>query len=97
MPQEILIVGGTGKQGGAVLKSLIALNHPASSITCLTRNPDSEAAQKIKSKYGVKLVEGSLTSIPSLKASLEGKDVAFLGKLSDSSYLSPWFPCVAGR
>ncbi|GAA5849855.1 hypothetical protein JCM5353_001719 [Sporobolomyces roseus] len=78
MPQEILLTGATGKQGGAVLKSLIASNHPAASITCLTRKPDSEAAQKIKTKYGVKLVEGSLNSIPSLKAALEGKDVAFL-------------------
>lgn len=78
-PQQILLVGATGKQGSKVFKSLLEAGHPASSITCLTRNPASEAAQKIQAK-GVQLVKGSLVDIPSLKEALKGKDAAFLGK-----------------
>ncbi|GAA5886044.1 hypothetical protein JCM16303_003844 [Sporobolomyces ruberrimus] len=76
-PQQILLVGATGKQGSKVFKSLLEAGHPASSITCLTRNPASEAAQKIQAK-GVQLVKGSLVDIPSLKEALKGKDAAFL-------------------
>ncbi|GAA5899163.1 NmrA/HSCARG family protein [Sporobolomyces salmoneus] len=76
-PAQLLLVGASGKQGGATLNALLAAGHPPPAITCLTRNVDSPAAQKIKEK-GCQLVKGSLTDIPSLKEALKGKDAAFL-------------------
>ncbi|GAA5923299.1 NmrA/HSCARG family protein [Sporobolomyces koalae] len=77
MVAQILLVGATGKQGSAVLKSLLASNHPADAVTCLTRDTDSPAAQSITQR-GARVVKGSLTDVDSLKQALEGKDVAFL-------------------
>ncbi|GAA6024291.1 hypothetical protein JCM11491_006497 [Sporobolomyces phaffii] len=77
MPSQILVVGATGKQGSKVLRSLLAAGHPASSITCLTRNPNSPSAEKIKSE-GANVVKGSLNDIASLRDALKGKDAAFL-------------------
>ncbi|GAA6063806.1 hypothetical protein JCM10212_001637 [Sporobolomyces blumeae] len=76
-PKSILVVGATGKQGSAVVRSLVALGHPASDISFLTRNPSSPAAVKLEQK-GCKPVQGSLSDVESLKRALEGKDAVFL-------------------
>lgn len=55
--RKLLIIGATGKQGGAVVNALIASSAPFE-ILALTRNTSSPAAQKLASKPNVTLVQG---------------------------------------
>ncbi|KAK1760269.1 NmrA-like family domain-containing protein 1 [Echria macrotheca] len=51
---NILVVGATGKQGGAVIKALLALpptNSPPLHILALTRNPSSPSAQSLAAAH----------------------------------------------
>lgn len=73
----VLVVGATGKQGSAVIRSLQALAQPPA-IRALTRNPASPAAQKLKVQ-GIELAKGDLTDVASLDAALAGVQSAFLG------------------
>ncbi|KAK3293193.1 uncharacterized protein B0H64DRAFT_207578 [Chaetomium fimeti] len=61
-PQNILVVGATGQQGGAVVKSLLDLPESSSRfhILALTRNAQSERAKHLASihKGAVSLIEG---------------------------------------
>ena len=63
MPKAIFIAGATGKQGGAVIRSL--LSHPSFSpqdysIYALTRDTNSSSAQRLAShSSAVKLVQGT--------------------------------------
>ena len=57
-------------KGGSVAKYL--LNFPSEySVRCLTRNPASEAAQKLKT-LGAEIVEADLTKPETLERALEG-------------------------
>lgn len=47
MSRAVLITGATGKQGGAVVKSLLQAKANFT-ILAVTRNPSSPAAQKLK-------------------------------------------------
>ncbi|GAA5969611.1 hypothetical protein JCM8115_003090 [Rhodotorula mucilaginosa] len=76
MSSRILVVGATGKQGSAVLRSLRALPNPPR-IRALTRNIDSPSALALRKK-GVEVVKGSLEDIASLKTALRDVDAAFL-------------------
>lgn len=59
--RKLLIIGATGKQGGAVIDALISHN-AAFEILALTRNTSSPSAQKLASKPNVTLIQGdSLT------------------------------------
>jgi uncharacterized protein YbjT (DUF2867 family) len=78
MSSRILVVGATGKQGSAVLRSLRALPNPPR-IRALTRNIDSPSALALRKK-GVEVVKGSLEDIASLKTALRDVDAAFLGE-----------------
>ncbi|KAL9116093.1 MAG: hypothetical protein Q9227_000462 [Pyrenula ochraceoflavens] len=61
--RRYLIVGATGKQGGAVIDALIRANpDPPISILALTRNTSSPAAQSLASKPNVTLLQGDLSS-----------------------------------
>jgi uncharacterized protein YbjT (DUF2867 family) len=66
MPKAILVIGGTGKQGGSVLRALVA--HPAFSsseytIYVVTRNPESTSARDLAAKSSaIKLVRGDLSN-----------------------------------
>jgi uncharacterized protein YbjT (DUF2867 family) len=66
MAKVVLITGATGKQGGAVINSLLA-SPEAKNITILavTRNPESESAKKLADK-GCKLVVGDMDDIPAI-------------------------------
>ncbi|EAQ83743.1 hypothetical protein CHGG_10147 [Chaetomium globosum CBS 148.51] len=61
-PQNIVVVGATGQQGGAVVKSLLDLPESSSRfrILALTRNAQSERARHLVSEHNgtVSLIEG---------------------------------------
>ncbi len=59
-PSTVLVVGATGKQGGAVLKALLALPSPPATILALTRNTSSPRAQALATAHPgrVSLVQG---------------------------------------
>jgi len=55
--RKLLIIGATGKQGGAVIDALVASSAPFE-ILALTRNTSSPSAQKLTSKANVKVIQG---------------------------------------
>ncbi|KAF4767462.1 hypothetical protein HAV15_009946 [Penicillium sp. str.  len=56
----VLITGATGKQGGALIKSLIA-RKSSFEVLAVTRNAQSSSAQKLaKLSSNIKLVEGNM-------------------------------------
>lgn len=60
MSKAILVTGATGKQGGAVVKQLLAANADIT-ILAVTRNASSPSAQKLaQMSPNIKLVEGNL-------------------------------------
>jgi len=63
--RKLLIVGATGKQGGAVIDSLLAKSAPFE-ILALTRNASSSKAQSLTSKSNIKIVEGDASSPASI-------------------------------
>ncbi|HEX8155173.1 MAG TPA: NmrA/HSCARG family protein [Thermoanaerobaculia bacterium] len=67
--QTILVVGATGAQGGSVARNLLARGRFA--VRALTRKPDSEAAQALRS-LGAEIVQGDLDDVASLRAALAG-------------------------
>lgn len=68
MSRAVLITGATGKQGGAVVKSLLQ-GKADFHILAVTRNPGSPAAQKLKeSSPNVSLVQGDLSDAPAIFA-----------------------------
>jgi uncharacterized protein YbjT (DUF2867 family) len=57
--QRILVVGATGKQGGAVIDALLAKSHIFDfQILALTRNPDSPRAKSLALNPNVSIVQG---------------------------------------
>jgi uncharacterized protein YbjT (DUF2867 family) len=74
---EILIVGATGKQGGAAISALLASPRASSlSLRFLTRNTDSPSAQRLINK-GAEAIKGDLEDVDSLVSALEGVNRAF--------------------
>lgn len=56
----VLITGATGKQGGSLIRNLVARRSPLE-ILAVTRNAHSPSAQKLmKLSSNIKLVEGNL-------------------------------------
>ncbi|KAF2431368.1 nucleoside-diphosphate-sugar epimerase family protein [Tothia fuscella] len=66
MSRVILVTGATGKQGGAVIKTLLSSSR-ASDFTLLgvTRNAQSASAKKLAER-GVKIVQGDLNDVPAI-------------------------------
>ncbi|KAH8807050.1 hypothetical protein DL96DRAFT_1536528 [Flagelloscypha sp. PMI_526] len=65
---NILVIGGTGLQGGAVIDRLRSLRSDISerlSLFTLSRNPDSEAGKKLTSS-GVNVIKGDMEDTTSL-------------------------------
>ena len=75
MDQKLVVVvaGGTGKQGGAVVKSLLERGHKVRSIT---RSTDSAKAKEL-ADAGVTLVCASLEDTTALTKALEGATSLF--------------------
>ncbi|KAJ2660248.1 hypothetical protein IWW48_003080, partial [Coemansia sp. RSA 1200] len=76
MIQTAAIIGATGLQGGSVLRTLHATGKYK--LVAVTRDASSEPAKKIKAKYpDIKLTEGDLNQVESLKKAFEGADFVF--------------------
>lgn len=64
-PRTVLITGATGKQGGAVIKALLASSQPDAphfNIIAVTRDSHSRSAQALASKPNVSVIEGDLSN-----------------------------------
>src|ERR1700752_2652575 len=75
MSQKLAVVatGGTGKQGGAVVKSLLERGHE---VRAITRSTDSAKAREL-ANAGVALVRASLEDTAALTKALEGATSLF--------------------
>lgn len=71
---RILVVGGTGAQGGSVARHLLAEGRYR--VRCLTRRLDSVAAIAL-ADAGAEVVEGDMADRESLDAALAGCEAAF--------------------
>ncbi|MGE3978050.1 MAG: NmrA/HSCARG family protein [Nitrospira sp.] len=67
----ILVIGATGRQGGAVAKALIAKDQK---IRVMTRHPEKAAAL---AKAGAEVVQGDLTNQDALQLALRGVNGVF--------------------
>jgi uncharacterized protein YbjT (DUF2867 family) len=72
--KTILVTGGTGRQGGAVARSLLARGQNA---RILTRFPDRERARDLRNLVA-EVVEGDFDDPDSLKPAVRGTDGVFL-------------------
>lgn len=68
MTKTILVLGATGRQGGAAAARLLA---DGWRVRALTRNPDGPAAQAL-AKAGAELVRGDMGERASLDAAMQG-------------------------
>src|SRR5438045_3946848 len=69
----VVVTGATGKQGGAVARSLLARGHE---VRAVTRRPDSANATQLASA-GASLVGASLEDTAALIKALEGATSLF--------------------
>jgi len=69
----VVVTGGTGKQGGAVVKSLLERGHE---VRAVTRSTDSAKAREL-ANAGVTLVRASLEDTSALTKALEGATSLF--------------------
>ena len=67
------VVGATGKQGGAVAKSLLERGHE---VRAITRSPDSAKAKEL-AKAGASIANASMNDAASLRRALEGASSFF--------------------
>ncbi len=67
------VIGATGKQGGAVAKSLLERGHE---VRAITRSPDSAKAKEL-AKAGASIVNASMDDAASLRRALEGATSLF--------------------
>jgi len=82
-----LVTGGTGAQGGSIVKSL--LKNGKYHIRVLTRNSESENAKKLK-EQGVEVVKGNISNHEDLKNAFKGVEVVF-------ALTNYWDPTCAGK
>lgn len=68
MARSILVIGATGKQGGAVVQALLeSPRRNDFTIYALTRSVDSPSAKRLAAKAGnIKLVQGDLDNVESI-------------------------------
>jgi uncharacterized protein YbjT (DUF2867 family) len=71
---KVLVTGGTGKQGGAILRRLREKGH---AVRALTRSADSVAAKALVAN-GAEIAVGHLEDRASLDRALDGVDAMFL-------------------
>jgi uncharacterized protein YbjT (DUF2867 family) len=71
---DVLVVGATGQQGGALADELLSHGHR---VRALTRTPDSPGAARLLAA-GARVVGGDLTEPGSLAEAARGADAAFL-------------------
>lgn len=71
---EVLVIGATGRQGGATARFLIEVGEP---VRALVRDADSDRARQLDSA-GCRLVTGDLDDKDSLERAVHGVDRLFL-------------------
>lgn len=86
--QPILVVGGTGVQGGNVARELLKQNYR---VRVLSRNPQSAAAQEIAAK-GAEVIQGDMADVHSLEPAMNGVSAIF-----SAQYADPTDPSVEPR
>src|SRR5258706_8628415 len=69
----VLVTGATGKQGGAVVKALLARGHQ---VRALTRDPASPAANRLR-EQGAEIAVGDFTDQDSLVHAAGGADAVY--------------------
>ncbi len=79
----VLVTGATGKQGGAVLRTLLASGIP---VRALVRDPGSERAAAL-GDLGAILVRGDLEDVSTLAAALDGARAVFSVQAPDMADL----------
>jgi len=72
--ESILVLGGTGSQGGSVVNSL--LKDGTFDIRVLSRNPESEKSKALAAK-GVHVFKGDMSNADELRAAAKGVDDIF--------------------
>jgi uncharacterized protein YbjT (DUF2867 family) len=72
-PVSVLVTGATGKQGGHLVRELLARGH---SVRALTRKPESPAAAALAER-GVTIVPGNFDDEGSLERAARGVDTVF--------------------
>jgi uncharacterized protein YbjT (DUF2867 family) len=80
--RKIIIIGGTGKQGSAVINALLSSKSaPLLHLLTLTRNPQSKKALELKER-GVELVQTDLdeVTVDELAKVLEGANGLFIAQ-----------------
>ena len=75
MKRVVTVLGGTGSQGGGVVKALLATGN--FSVRVASRNPASDAARALTAR-GVEVVKADLLEPSSLRPALEGSHGAFV-------------------
>lgn len=70
---NVLVTGATGKQGGHLVRELLARGH---SVRALTRKPESLAAAALAER-GATVVTGDLEDLGSLERAARGADTVF--------------------
>ena len=87
MGQKLVVVvtGGTGKQGGAVVKSLLERGHK---VRAVTRDTDSAKAREL-ANAGVMLVRASLEDTAALTKALKGATSLFAMTTPLASWVCP--------
>lgn len=68
LDRTILIIGATGKQGGAVLR---ALHGKHFKLRALTRDPEGHAAKRL-AEMGIEVMKGDMSHQESLERAMEG-------------------------
>ena len=77
--RTILVVGGTGTQGGRVARELLKHGHR---VRILTRSPESAAAKAIAAQ-GAELIRGDMADAASLEPAMENVSAIFSVQYAD--------------
>ncbi len=77
--KSILVIGGTGTQGGAVARELLSRGRR---VRILTRNPAAEAARKMAA-LGAEVVQGDMARPETLRPALENVTAVFSVSYAD--------------
>ncbi len=75
----ILVIGGTGNQGGNVARELLKNGHR---VRILTRNPESIAAKQMEKK-GAEIVKGDMGDLQSLEPAMQNVTAIFSAQYAD--------------
>ncbi|EED20644.1 conserved hypothetical protein [Talaromyces stipitatus ATCC 10500] len=79
--KKIIIFGGTGAQGGSVVKGKNPLKSLCDNrqydVSILTRDSTTPTATRLKETYNVTLIQGSYTTEEGLRAALKSQQICF--------------------